>query len=213
VAPPYTPTGQTRERVYRFVRRRLELGQPPTLREVQAEFGFGAVETARKHLEKLVEEGRLDKRGRHARGYRLPASEMSPVTRIPLLGRVPAGGLAEAVEDSEGSVPIEVGGGAGSAADLEYFALRVEGESMRDAGILPGDLVIVQVQETARSGDIVVAMVDDEATVKTLRRVGRRVELHPENPAYRPIVPPPDRLRILGKVVEVRRYLTHRRRP
>lgn len=211
VTPPYTPTGQTRERVYRFVRRRLELGQPPTLREVQAEFGFGAVETARKHLEKLVEEGRLRKRERHARGYSLPASVAPPVVQVPLLGRVPAGGLAEAVEDAEGSVPLEAES-AGADGGHEHFALRVEGESMRDAGILPGDLVIVQVQETARSGDIVVAMVDDEATVKTLRRVGRRVELHPENPAYEPIVPPADRLRILGKVVEVRRDLRRRRR-
>ena len=97
------------------------------------------------------------------------------------------------------------------------FALRVEGESMIGVGILPGDIVIVQRQSTAlpdeiRSGEIVVAMVDDEVTVKTLRRTGRRVELHPENPRYKPIVlsGPESRgreLRILGKVVEVRRYL------
>ena len=78
---------------------------------------------------------------------------------------------------------------------------------MTGAGILPGDVVIVRVQPTARSGQIVVAMVGDEATVKTLRRTGRRIELHPENEAYKPILPKAREVRILGIVVEVRRYL------
>lgn len=220
---PYSPIGETRERIYRFVRRRLELGQPPTLREIQAEFGFRAVEGVRKHLEILVEEGRLVKDGRRSRGYGLPAHLAPSSIQVPLLGRVPAGDLSEAVEHPEGSISVEVptpGGRTGRAAGrragagrggVDLFALRVEGESMLGAGILPGDLVIVQVQSTARSGEIVVAMVGDEATVKTLRRTGRRVELHPENPAYKPIVPAPgDRFRILGKVVEVRRYLDSR---
>ena len=213
--PPYSPTGETRERIYRFVRRRLELGQPPTLREIQAEFGFRAVEGVRKHLEILVVEGRLVKDGRRSRAYRLPAHMRSSTMQVPLLGRVPAGDLSEAVENPEGSISVEVpplvgsGGSVSEAADgVDFFALRVEGESMRDAGILSGDIVIVHAQANVRSGDIVVATVGDEATVKRLRRVGRRVELHPENPAYKPIVPTPeDRLRILGKVVEVRRYL------
>jgi len=118
---------------------------------------------------------------------------------VPVLGRVPAGPLDVAVEDLEGYVPAE-----GGAAD---FGLRVTGESMRDKGILPGDLVLVSAQETARHGEIVVAMVGDEATVKTLWRRGRRVELHPANPAYAPIRPAPDEFRLLGKVIEVRRYL------
>ena len=135
--------------------------------------------------------------------------------QVPLLGRVPAGDLSEAVENPEGSLSVEVpplvgsGGSVPEAADgVDFFALRVEGESMLGAGILSGDIVIVHAQANVRSGDIVVATVGDEATVKRLRRVGRRVELHPENPAYKPIVPTPeDRLRILGKVVEIRRYL------
>ena len=87
------------------------------------------------------------------------------------------------------------------------FGLHVRGESMRDAGILDGDLAIVRKQDTARSGDIVVALVGDEATVKELRRVGRRVELHPANPDYAPIVPDPLEFRLLGKVIEIRRSL------
>ena len=83
---------------------------------------------------------------------------------------------------------------------------------MRDAGILPGDLVIVRKQDTARSGEIVVALVGEEATVKTLRRAGRRVELHPANPDFSPIAPASDEFRIsefriLGRVIEVRRRL------
>ncbi len=214
--PPYTPTGETRGRVYRYVRQRLERGHPPTVREVQEEFGFRAVETARKHLERLVEEGRLTKQAGVARGYRLPWGEDTPSVLVPLLGRVSAGGLSEAIENREGSVAVEgtdIGSRGGSD---ELFALRVEGESMIGAGILPGDIAIVRAQRTARSGDIVVALVDGEATVKTLRHVktlrssGRRVQLCPENPAFDPIFPPPDRLTILGKVIEIRRYLGRR---
>ena len=90
---------------------------------------------------------------------------------------------------------------------FEVFALRVRGESMTGAGIFPGDLVLVRRQDTARSGEIVVALVEDEATVKRLRISGRRVELHPENPAFEVIVPKPGECKILGKVIEVRRTL------
>ena len=212
---PYSPIGETRERIYRFVRRRLELGQPPTLREIQTEFGFRAVEGVRKHLEILVEEGRLVKDGRRSRGYQLPGHLAPATVQVPLLGRVPAGDLSEAVAHPEGSLPVDASilAGSGGLDGVDVFALRVEGESMLGAGILSGDIVIVRAQSTARSGEIVVAMVGDEVTVKTLRRTGRRVELHPENPAHLPIVPAPgDRLRILGKVVEVRRYLDTRRK-
>jgi repressor LexA len=85
--------------------------------------------------------------------------------------------------------------------------LRVRGESMTGAGILPNDIVVVRRQPTARSGEIVVALVGDEATVKRLRIRGKRLELRPENPGFDPIVPGPDGLTLLGKVIEVRRYL------
>lgn len=197
-----TPPGLTREKIYRFVRRRLLEGRPPTVREVRDRFGFSAVQTAREHLERLVEEGRLAKEGPgRARGYRLPRPE-APTVLVPVLGRVPAGALSTAVEDLEGYVPVE-----GRADEGELFGLRVRGESLRDRGILSGDLVIVRKQDTARTGEVVVALVDDEATVKVLRRSGRRVELWPANPAFTPIVPAPGGFRLLGKVIEVRRYL------
>ena len=202
-----TPPGETRERVFAFVRDRLLSGQPPTVREVQAALGFRAVRTAQQHLERLVEEGRLVPGERRARGYRLPGSTPGSRTVLaPVLGRVPAGALDEATEDPDGYVPVDARGAA--AEDL--FALRVHGESMTGAGILPGDLVIVRRQPTASSGDVVVARVGDEATVKTFRPRGRQVELRPENPAFEPIVFDAGEVVILGKVVEVRRILDPR---
>jgi repressor LexA len=181
-----TPPGQTRGRVFRLVRDRLLAGSPPTVREVQRALGFRSVETAREHLETLVSEGRLAKSPGRSRGYRLPASSGPPPVLVPLLGRVPAGSLDAAVEDREGYVPVQSRRGRG-----ELFALRVRGESMTGAGILPGDVVIVRRQRAASSGEV----------------HGRRVELHPENPAYEPIVPDPRELTLLGKVIEVRRRL------
>ena len=211
-----TPAGQTRDLVFQFVRERLLAGQPPTVREVQEAFGFRSVQSAREHLEALVAAGRLDKQPGKARGYRLSGvaagvgrgSSATGAARglrsIPLLGRVSAGSFALAVEDLEGYLPIE----AERAEDVEaLFGLRVRGESMRNAGILPGDIVIVRRQSSVEEGAIVVALVGEEATVKRLRRRGERIELHPENPDYGVLVPDPAALVIIGRVIEVRRYL------
>jgi len=221
----HTPPGRTRERVFRFVRDRLLAGEPPTVREVQEAFGFRAVESARSQLEALVREGRLAKERGVARGYRLAAAARSGAMRaarpvfVPVLGRVQAGALAEAVEEA-----------AREAADVvavqtrvppeELFALRVRGDSMRDAGILDGDLVVVRRQAAAEDGAVVVALVGTEdgsgdgaeATVKRLRRVrlpggGTRVELHPANPDFAVIVPEAGATSLLGRVIEVRRVL------
>jgi repressor LexA len=196
-----TPAGETRERIYRFVRDRLLGGFPPTVREVKEAFGFRSVQTAREHLEALVTEGRLAKEAGKARGYRL-GGDSRPTRLVPLLGRVPAGPLNIATEDLEGYLPIQ---GHRSSDDL--FGLRVRGESMTGAGILPGDIVVVRRQPAADSGDIVVALIGGETTVKRLRIRRNRVELHPENPAFEAIIPDPSDLTLLGKVIEVRRYL------
>ncbi len=196
-----TRPGETRQKVFEFVRERILAGRPPTVREVQEAFGFRAVQTARAHLERLVAEGRLVVERGRARGYRLPGHPGTTVL-VPLLGRVPAGSPDTAVEEVEGYLPVEMRG-----SGRELFALRVRGESMIGAGILPGDLVIVRRQASARDGDIVVARVGNEATVKRLRLRHGRVELMPENPAYAPIVPEADEVEVLGKVIEVRRRL------
>jgi len=211
---PRTPAGETRESVYRFMRERLLAGQPPTLREIQDEFGFRAVETAREHLKALVSAGRLIQDPGKARGYRLATKHPSnglqrsaevpvPTQFVPLLGQVQAGALTTAVEELEAWVPVQT-----RQAGDALFALRVRGESMLGAGILPGDIVIVRKDAAAANGDIVVALVDDEATVKRFRRgTGGRIELHPENSAFDVIVRRAAEVTLLGKVIEVRRHL------
>ncbi len=194
-----SPAGQTRAKVYEFVSRRLQEGRPPTVREVQRAFRFSAVETARAHLEALVAEGRLVKTPGRSRSYRRTGYAG---TLVPLLGRVAAGGPAYAVEDIEGYLPLE-----SHDSRQESFALRIRGRSMEGAGILDGDIVVVRKQSEAASGDIVVALLGEEATVKRLRVRGSSLRLCPENPDFEPMTVKAAELVILGKVVEVRRYI------
>jgi repressor LexA len=197
-----TPAGQTRDKILRFVRDRLLSGRPPTIREVQESFGFRSPMTAREHLDGLVRAGLLSKEPGKARGYRLVRGEGPPTTLVPLLGRVPAGPLDTAIEDLEGYIAVQ-----SSREPGELFGLTVKGESMTGAGILPGDVVIVRRQPSAEAGEIVVALVGEEATVKRLRVCRGRYELHAENPRFAAIVPDPSELKLLGKVIEVRRIL------
>ena len=199
------PHGEMRGRVLRYVQQRLRAGDPPTVREIRDHVGLRAAQSVQRHLDALVASGQLerDESGR-SRALRLPrgaggAARQVPFM-VPLLGQVQAGALTTAVEEAEGVIPV-MGAGEG------VFALRVAGLSMMQAGILPGDVVIVRQQTDALDGDIVVALVDDEATVKRLRRVAGQVRLYPENPDFEVIIPDPERVRLLGKVVEVRRYL------
>ena len=202
----YTPPGQTREKIYEFVRVRILNGTPPSTREVQKAFGFRAVQSARQHLEALVLEGRLVKDSGKARSHRLPKMGRVPSSHlIPVLGRVQAGDLSAAIQNPEDYLPVQQSRYEGS----ELFALTVQGDSMLKAGILHGDIVIVRRQQAARSGDIVVAMVGEEATVKRYRERGGRIELRPENEAFESIIPREDGdpFSILGKVIEVRRHI------
>jgi repressor LexA len=197
----YSKPGETRKKVLAFMRERILAGSPPTVREVQNAFSFRSVQTARGHLEALVREGRLRKEPRKSRGYRLAGRGLGKQVRfVPLLGRVQAGDLTYAEEELEGYLST-----GSRFPGEELFALRVRGQSMQDAGILPGDIVVVRKQTTADPGDIVVALVEDEATVKRFAVRNGRVELHPENPDFEPMVPDPRHLKILGRVVEVRR--------
>lgn len=201
----YSTPGRSRERVFQFVSKRLLQGRPPTIREVQQAMGYRSVESARNHLEALVREGRLVKDPGRSRGYQLgdvPGQGKRPPALVPLVGRVQAGDLNLALETPEGHVPVQT-----RYAPDELFALTVRGQSMIEAGILHGDLVIVRRQQAADSGDIVVALVGQEATVKKLKIGKKRIELLPANPDFEPIIPDPEQLSILGKVIEVRRNL------
>ncbi|MFA5507854.1 MAG: transcriptional repressor LexA [Vulcanimicrobiota bacterium] len=196
---------ERREKVFQYTYDRLIKGDPPSIREVQKAVGFRAVESARIHLDALVKEGRLVKKDGNSRAYALPPEVWAQHTcrGVPVLGQVQAGSLTLALEEVEGYVPT-----SRTRPGEKLFALRVKGMSMQGGGILPGDLVIVRRQESADNGDIVIAIVDDEATVKRFKRKGEKVYLLPENEEFEPIVfeNPQEELKLLGKVLEVRRY-------
>ena len=159
----------------------LEHGYPPSVREICTEMGLRSPSTVHAHLKKLQEAGYLEPTEPKSRALS-PTSGPSMVPRVPILGRVTAGMPILAVEEHVGYVPFEPAAGGG-----EYYALRIRGDSMTGAGILDGDLVIVRQDVQARGGDIVIALLEDEATCKTLNITADGVWLMPENPAYPPI--------------------------
>jgi len=175
-------------------------GYPPSLREICARFGIKGAKNAAKHLDALERKGFI-RRGSHiSRGIELVSSTLRSAVSVPIAGRVRAGVPHLAVEDVVGHV----------ALDEELFncrgafALRVEGESMTGAGIDPGDLVVVRPQKDALNGEVVVAMLDGEATVKRFYRKGAEIVLKAENPAMGPIrVDGASALEIVGRVVSV----------
>ena len=194
--------------IYEFIQAfSAERGYPPSVREIGAAVGLKSPSTVHFHLKGLEEAGILVKAEGKTRAITL-AGAARPVAeeehgerdRVPVLGNVAAGSPILAEECVEDYLTFDTEGLEG-----EHFALRVRGESMLYAGILPDDLVVVHRQQQARSGDIVVALIGDEATVKTLRLRDGQVWLMPENPAYEPI--DGTFAQILGRVVAVvRRY-------
>jgi repressor LexA len=191
-------------------------GVPPTVREIGEKFEFTA-RAAFDHLRALERKGMLERRVTGKRASRtlvLPAHKGArraepgiAAPGIPIVGRIAAGAPITAVENLEDTIPLRpdwLGTGG-----LDVFALRVKGDSMINAHIMSGDLVLVRKQETAGSGDIVAAMLDGEATVKRFAREGGVVVLRPEHPSMKPIVVEPARgdFRILGKVVGVVRQI------
>ncbi len=199
-------TARQRE-VLGFIRTFTERhGAPPTVREIGDRFAFTA-RAAFDHLRALERKGALHRRVSDKRVSRtLVLAERGPGRRqpaaeIPVLGRIAAGTPVFAEENREDSIPVRPEWFARKGEDL--FALRVRGESMIDAHIMDGDLVLVRRQDSAQTGDVVAALVDGEATVKRFARDGDAIVLRPENPAMQPIVVHPGHadFRILGKVI------------
>lgn len=180
-----------------------QYGYPPSVREIGEHVGLKSPSTVHFHLKGLEEAGLIARAEGRTRAITVTGLHAAPKPerdQIPVVGNVAAGSPILAQEQVEDYLTFETGDKTG-----EYFALRVRGESMKYAGILPGDLVVVHQQPDARNGEIVVALFEDEATVKTLRRKDGHTWLLPENPDYEPI--DGDNCTILGKVTAVvRRY-------
>ena len=188
------------QKIYEYIASCIrEQGYPPSVREIGEAVGLKSPSTVHFHLKHLEEAGVIEKGAGKGRAIALTAPEV-PEDRVPIVGNVAAGSPILAQECIEDYLIFDTGGRSG-----EYFALRVRGESMLNAGILPGDLVIVHRQATCSNGEIVVAMIEDEATVKRFSRQNGHIWLLPENEAYSPI--DGTYAQILGKVAAVvRRY-------
>ena len=190
---------ESQKKIYAFLKERAQYGIPPSVREICAATGLKSTSTVHAHLRTLEQLGYIERGAGLNRSITLKGS--SPTAQVPILGKITAGMPILAVEESLGSIPYSAFG----IDPEELFALHVEGESMRNAAILDGDYVIAKKSSAANNGDIVVALIDDEATVKRyfLEKNGI-IRLQPENPAYDPIFS--DKTVILGVVIAVIRY-------
>ena len=179
-------------------------GFPPTIQELADILGISAP-SARDQLTQLERKGYVKREPRKARGLTVvgePMADVADLLAVPIIGKVAAGQPILAAENVVGEVLID----SRAVRSGRFFALEVEGDSMIDAGIQDQDLVVVREQPVAENGDIVVALLDQDATVKRLFIRDERIELRPENPKLHPTLIGPDhRMRILGKVVAVRR--------
>jgi repressor LexA len=174
-------------------------GQPPTVREIGQEIGVASSCTVQRHLDALERKGVIRRNRYKYRSIELAENPVPPYIRalnFPILGAIAAGSPILAQENIEDTFPLPLNL---AGEEDKVFMLRVKGDSMVDAGIFDGDLVAVRQQQTARNGEIVAAMIEDEATVKRFYKEGRRVRLQAENTAYPPIYS--DSVRILGKVI------------
>ncbi len=185
------------ERIYRYLQSRNG-DIPPTVREIAAACRIKSTSTVHRHLNQLAAEGYIEKDSGSNRTVRLPAGGQA---QVPIVGRVAAGVPITAIESIEGYVTFS--GLRGGGEDM--FALRVRGESMINAGILDGDVVIVRKMPDVRDGEIAVAMIGDEATIKTVYHEKNRLRLVPENDHMEPFYASED-VAILGKVIASLRY-------
>lgn len=183
----------------------VERGFPPTVREIGERFGI-TVKGAYDHMKAIEKKGFIRCGQNMSRAIELlvdrsAEAPSAPAAVVPLLGRIAAGAPILAEENIEEYLSFP----ASALGRGEYFALRVKGDSMIEKGIFDGDLAIIQQQKTARNGEIVAALVDNEATLKIFKKEGAVIKLFPANPAYRPLTP--DNIEVLGILAGVfRKY-------
>lgn len=194
-------TNRQRE-ILKFIAKHVKAeGYPPTIRQIGDEFDIVSPNGVKDHLLALQRKGHIRLQSRISRGISLVKKDsiMAGLEEegIPLIGRIAAGQPLLAVENVEDRLTME----KMFPSDGRIFALRVKGDSMVEAGIFDGDIVVVRPQKTADQGDIVVALLEEEATVKRFARRGRKVLLHPANRKYKPIIR--DHVEIAGRVIGV----------
>lgn len=175
-------------------------GYPPSVREICAAVGLRSPSTVHAHIKSLEKAGLLKNEPGKKRAISLPGAEEKKTVSVPLVGTVAAGMPILAIESIEGYVPL----GQDQARGRELFALRIKGESMINVGIMDGDIIVVEKTPSARNGELVVALVEDEATCKTFYKENGHFRLQPENDTMDPILV--DEVIILGRVVSCMRY-------
>ena len=191
------------QQVLEFIRVSLrDNGYPPTVREICAALHLSSPSTVHAHLANLERLGLIKRDPTKPRALAV-VQDLRPRRPLPLVGRVAAGRPILAEENIEELIDVP----AFLRRDDDDFVLRVQGDSMADAGIFNGDFIVVHAQDQAQNGEIVVALVGDEATTKRFYSEGRTVRLQPENELYEPIIVNADEVELVGRVVGVLRRL------
>jgi repressor LexA len=202
---------EKQELILNFIRDyRDQNGYPPTLREIGIQFSIASTFGVKRHLDALVKKGFIIIESNASRGIKFVKNQeeednLAGIRRIPVIGRVAAGTPILAMENIEGSIVIDpqLTGKSGNC-----FALKVKGDSMINAGIFEGDLVIVSPQNNALNNEIIVARIEDEVTVKRFELKNKRAHLMPENDTYKPIdVTDKESFSVVGKVIGVLRWM------
>ncbi|MCL2513344.1 MAG: transcriptional repressor LexA [Oscillospiraceae bacterium] len=188
---------ETQQKIYKYITERLTGGVPPSVREIAKAVGLRSTSSVQANLNYLEEAGYITRDPMLKRSIRV-SGHSGNIQNVPLVGTVTAGVPILAVEQIEGYIPY-----SGRISGEALFALRVRGESMINDGIFDGDIVIAEKTPVARNGEIVIAMIEDEATVKRFYKENGHFRLQPANDAFEPIIT--NEVIILGKVIALTR--------
>ena len=192
----------SQQKILTFIRSEIARnGYPPSVREICAGVGLRSTSTVHAHLEKLEQLGYIRRDPSRPRALEVLDGSTEKGRAVPLVGRVTAGEPILAEQNIEDYIPLPYN----AAVEETLFCLRVQGESMIEAGILDGDIIVVREQHTAENGEIVVAMIEDAATVKRIYFEKEYVRLQPENRTMQPIFA--TEVHVLGKVIGLFRHL------
>lgn len=176
-----------------------DTGYPPSVREVCKAVGFKSTCSAHQYINRLAEKGYLEKSNLKTRALKIVEEPKEETVSVPIVGKVAAGEPILATENIEDYFSIGESFFSKNSLQNDNFILKVQGESMINAGINNGDFIVVSKQSTAKNGEIIVAMIDGEATVKTFYKEKNYIRLQPENDTMDPIIS--DKVEIVGKVI------------